>query len=119
MYYVDILKSIKEQGRDANRQLKKACFLFYDTVGWDQQNFELGFQYINDTFYERIPEDIKAWYISIIEEGFFTMSNRKFFHTFIRTVADGAICTKLNFVELLTDLLKGIKFQKMLADLQQ
>lgn len=117
MNKTETLQSLHALGRDANKKLRTQCFLFYDTIGWDQESFDIGFDFITETFYEKIPEDVKYQYLETIEEAFFTMSNRQKFHAFIRNAAEGSIATKNNFSELLSDLMEGVKIENMLSKL--
>jgi len=110
----DVLKSIQTVGRDTNKTLKKIAFKVFDTLGWDQHQFDMGFDYINETYYDRIPEDIKSVYADVIEEAFFTMQDRKSFYQFLRNYTEGSIKAKEHMIDLLKDLLYGIKFNEMM-----
>lgn len=110
----DVIKSIQTVGREKNKALKKIAFQVFDTLGWDQHQFDLGFDYINETYYDRIPEEIKSDYADIIEEAFFTMPDRKSFYQFLRNYTEGSIKAKEHMVELLKDILYGIKFNEMM-----
>jgi hypothetical protein len=112
----EVFKSIQIIGREQNKALKKIAYQVFDTLGWDQHQFNIGFDYINGTFYERIPEDIKINYTNIIEEAFFTMIDRTSFYQFIRDFTEGNIKAKEHMTELLKDILYGIEFtEKMNA----
>lgn len=117
MCHQEAFKSLQAAGREANKNLRTMCLTFHDTIGWDQDTFELGFEFITETFYERIPEDVKGHYLAVIEEAFYTMPNRHHFHKFIRDAAEGSINTKNNFRELLSDLIKGADVARMLEQL--
>jgi hypothetical protein len=110
----DVIKSIEAAGREQNKALKKVAFEVFDTLGWDQHPFNIGFDYIKGTYYEKITEDVKSQYTDIIEEAFFTMSNRNNFYQFLRNYTEGSIKSKEHMVELLKDLLYGIKFNEMM-----
>lgn len=118
----DVIKSIQKVGRKQNKALKKAAFKVFDTLGWDQYQFDIGFDYIidigfdyiKDTYYERITEDMKYEYTDVIEEAFFTMDSRNNFYRFLRNYTEGSIKSKEHMVELLNDILYGIKFNDMM-----
>jgi hypothetical protein len=110
----DVIKSIQEVGRQQNKALKKAAFQVFDTLGWDQHQFDIGFDYIKDTYYDRISEDLKFQYTNVIEEAFFTMNNRNNFYQFLRDYTEGSIKSKGHMEELLKDILYGIKFNEMM-----
>ena len=110
----DVIKSIQTVGREKNKALKKIAFQVFDTLGWDQHQFDLGFDYINETYYDRIPESLKFDYADKIEEAFFTMVDRKSFYQFLREYTEGSIKAKEHMIELLSELLYGIKFNEMM-----
>lgn len=106
----DVIKSIQSIGREQNKALKKVAYLVFDTIGWDQYQFDIGFDYVKETFYDRIPEDIKYDYAGIIEEAFYTMSDRNQFYQFLRNFTEGNVKAKEHMTELLKDILYGIEF---------
>lgn len=112
----DVIKSIQKAGREQNKALKKIAFEVFDTLGWDQHQFNIGFDYINETYYDRISEDIKKQYTDMIEEAFFTMQDRNSFYQFLRDYTEGSIVSKKHMVELLKDILYGIKFNEMMNE---
>lgn len=114
MSHKDTMKSLQVMGRDANKRLKAACYNAFNVLEWDQEKFQLGYDYIKETYYYKIPEDIKHWYIGVIEEAFYTMQSQCEFHAFIRNAAEGGIRTKHNFAELLMDMLVGVEFAAIL-----
>jgi hypothetical protein len=110
----DVIKSIQEVGREQNKALRKAAFQVFDTLGWDQHQFDIGSDYIKGTYYDRITEDAKNEYADIIEEAFFTMPDRNSFYQFLRNYTEGSIKSKGHMVELLKDILYGIQFTEMM-----
>lgn len=110
----DVIKSVQKVGREQNKALKKVAYEVFDTLGWDQHLFDIGFDYINETYYDRITEDLKSQYADIIEEAFFTMQDRNSFYQFLRNYTEGSIKSKEHIVELLKDVLYGIKFNEMM-----
>jgi hypothetical protein len=109
-----VIKSIQSVGREKNKILKKVAFKVFDTLGWDQHQFDIGLDYIQGTFYDRIPEDIKLTYTSIIEEAFFTMIDRNSFYQFLRNFTEGSVKSKEHMIELLKDILYGVQFNEMM-----
>ena len=110
----EVMKSLQAVGREQNKALKKTAFQVVDALGWEQHQFDIGLDYIKETYYDRIPEDIKSVYVDIIEEAFFTMPDRQTFYQFLRNYTEGSIKSKEKMVELLKDLLYGIKFNDMM-----
>ena len=113
---LDIIKDIQHIGREENKKLKKIAFQVFDVLGWDQHQFDIGFDFIKETSYERIPEDIKTSYTCIIEEAFFTMTSRKDFYSFLRNFTEGSIKSKQHMSELLKDILVGININEQIND---
>lgn len=110
----EVIKSLQMFGREKNNDLRKMAFKVFDTLGWDQHQFDLGFDYINETYYDRISEDIKFEYTSIIEEAFFTMTDRNNFYQFLRDYTEGNVKAKEHMTELLQDMLYGVEFNEMM-----
>lgn len=110
----EVIKSIQAVGRENNKLLRKAAFKVFDQLGWDQHQFDIGLDYIKETYYDKISEDVKPIYIDIIEEAFFTMPDRNSFYQFLRNYTEGSIKSKENMVELLKDILYGIQFNEMM-----
>lgn len=105
----DVIKSVQQMGRKENRNLRKAAYEVFDELGWDQDKFDTGFDFVNESSYERIPDDLKFLYTEIIEEAFFTMGCRVSFYKFLREHTEGSIKAKSHIKELLKDILYGIK----------
>lgn len=112
----DVIKSIQTIGREHNKLLRKTAFHVFDAIGWDQHQFNIGFDYIKETFYDRISDDLKTMYVDVIEEAFFTMPDRNSFYQFLRDYTEGSIKSKENIVELLKDIMYGIKFNDMMNE---
>jgi hypothetical protein len=110
----DVIKSLQTAGREQNKALKKAAFEVFDAIGWDQHQFDIGYDYINDTYYDKISEEVKHEYANVIEEAFFTMDDRNKFYQFLRNYTEGSIKSKGHMVELLKDIMYGIKFNDMI-----
>lgn len=110
----EVIKSVQKIGREENKNLRKAAYQVFDELGWDQDKFDTGFDFINESTYERIPDDLKFQYSDIIEEAFFTMGCRVSFYTFLREHTDGNIKAKSHMSELLKDMLFGIKLEEQL-----
>lgn len=106
----EVFRSIQQNGRKNNKALKSNAFKVFDQIGFDQEEFFKGYEYIEETWYKSIDNDLKEWYIKIIEEAFFTTTTRYDFHQFIRNSSEGCIVTKKNFTMLLNELLIGIQF---------
>lgn len=108
----EVLKSIQQQGRDINRTLKCVCYRVFDTFGWDQYRFDVGYKWTLDTSFDSIDDAVKQEHLSMIEEAFFTMGSRENFHKFIREYAEGSIVCKKHLVALLKDMLEGISIEE-------
>lgn len=106
----EVIKSIQQNGRKNNKALKSNAFKVFDQIGFDQEEFLKGYEYIEETGYASIDNDLREWYIKIIEEAFFTTTTRYDFYQFIRNASEGCIVTKKNFTMLLNELLVGIQF---------
>lgn len=106
----EVLKSIQQNGRKTNKALKSNSYKVFDLIGFNQEEFLKGFEYIQETWYDSIDNDLKHWYDDIIEEAFFTTTSRYDFYQFIRNASEGCIVTKKNFTMLLNELLVGIQF---------
>jgi hypothetical protein len=111
----EVITSIQEQGRKENKKLRKIAFKVFDTLGWDQDCFDIGYDFICESFYERIPEDIKYEYTDTIEEAFFTTLNRKDFYKFVRNMTEGNLKAKHHMSELLTDMLAGLRIHEQIT----
>lgn len=109
MEATDVIKSVQQMGREENRNLRKAAYQVFDELGWDQDKFDIGFDFVNDSSYERIPDDLKFQYTELIEEAFFTMGCRVSFYKFLREHTEGSIKAKSHIKELLKDMLLGIR----------
>jgi hypothetical protein len=114
MHKDEVIKSIQFVGREKNKVLKKMAFKVFDTLGWNQYQFDVGFDYIQGTFYDRITEDSKFEFSSIIEEAFFTMTDRNGFYQFLRNYTEGNMKAKEHMTELLKDILYGVEFNEMM-----
>lgn len=110
----EVLKSIQHYGRKNNKALRNNAFKVFDQIGYNQEEFLKGFEYIQHTWYYSIDDDLKHWYEDIIEEAFFTTTSRYDFYQFIRNASEGCIVTKKNFTMLLNELLVGIQFMDCL-----
>ena len=108
----EVIKSVQMKGREDNKNLRKAAFEVCDELGWDQDKFDVGFEFIYESSYERIPDKIKFQYMDIIEEAFYTMGDRVDFYKFIRSYTEGNIKAKQHMTELLKDMLLGIKIDE-------
>jgi len=114
----DVIKSLQKMGRDENRNLRKVAYQVFDELGWDQDKFDTGFDFINESSYDRIPDELKFQYTDIIEEAFFTMGCRISFNKFLREHTEGSLKAKSHMAELLKDMLFGIKIQEQLKAFQ-
>jgi hypothetical protein len=110
----EVIKSVQKMGREENRNLRKVAYQVFDELGWDQHKFDIGFDFINESSYDRIPDELKFQYTEIIEEGFFTMGTRVCFYKFLREYTEGNIKAKRHVSELLKDMLFGINIQERL-----
>jgi hypothetical protein len=72
-----VIKSIQLEGRAYNRELRKTSILVFKTIGWDQESFDIGAEWVLVTCYDSISEEQKTWYVSVVEEAFFTMNNKE------------------------------------------
>lgn len=104
----EVIKSLQQQGRNVNRTLRRTCYHFFDTLGWDQYKFDIGYQWALNTAFDSIDETIKQEYLSMIEEAFFTMGTRENFYKFLREYAEGSIVSKKHLVAILEDMLEGV-----------
>lgn len=110
----DVVKAIQLKGREENKKLRTAAFRVFDELGWDQPRFYVGYDFIYESYYERIPEDIKFQYADVIEEAFHTTTNRWDFYQFVREHVEGNLKAKHHMMELLQDMLLGIRIQDQL-----
>lgn len=110
----DVIKSVQQKGREENKNLRKAAFQVFDELSWDQDKFDTGFDFVNESSYERISDDIKLQYTALIEEAFYTMGCRMSFYKFLRQHTEGSMTAKHHMAELLRDMLYGIKLEERL-----
>lgn len=111
----ETIKAIQQKGREENNNLRKAAFQVFDLLGWDQDKFDDGFNFIAESSYERIPDDLKFQHMDVIEEAFYTMGCRVNFYQFLRNYTDGSIKAKHQVAELLKDMIMGINIQNQLS----
>lgn len=110
----DTIKAIQQKGREENKNLKKVAFKVFDELGWDQDKFDTGFDFISESSYERIHDDLKFQHMDVIEEAFYTMGCRVSFYQFLRNYTEGSIKAKHHVAELLKDMILGLKIQEQL-----
>lgn len=110
----DVIKSLQRKGREENKNLRKAAYQVFDELGWDQDKFDTGYDFVNESSYDRIPDDIKLQYTACIEEAFFTMGCRVSFYNFVREYTEGSMKAKRHMAELLRDMLFGIRIEEQL-----
>lgn len=108
----EVIKSIQMKGREDNKNLRKAAFQVFDELRWDQDKFDVANDFVSESSYERIPDELKFQYTDIIEEAFYTTGDRVDFYKFIRNYTDGNIKSKEHMTELLKDMLLGLKIDE-------
>ena len=104
-YMTRTLKSLTNTGRVCNNELRKSCYVFYQNIGWDQQAFFVGYAYVLEAFPHQDNQFVQ--YLSMIEEGFYTMINEYDFYIFIRNYVEGSIVGKRLMVNLLQTFLSA------------
>lgn len=112
MKETEVIKSLQQQGRNANRILRRTSYVVFDTLGWDQYKFDVGYKWALDTAFDSIDDTIKQEYLSMIEEAFFTMGTRYNFYKFLREYAEGSMICKKHLVMVLKDMLEGIAIEE-------
>ena len=108
----EVIKSLQQEGRNANRTLRRTCYHFFDILGWDQYKFDIGYHWALNTAFDSIDDTIKQEHLSMIEEAFFTMGTRDNFYKFLREYAEGSIVCKKHSVAILKDMLEGITIEE-------
>lgn len=110
----DLIKGVQKRGRAANVELKKECYKFFGHFGWDQEAFLSGFDWVAETSFCDISDEQRDWYLSIVEEAFYTTGSKDMFYRLIRDAAEGSIVAKKHFVTIIKDLVEGIHFEENL-----
>jgi hypothetical protein len=107
----EVIKSLQQEGRNVNRILRRTCYHVFDTLGWDQYKFDIGYHWALNTAFDSIDDIIKQEHLSMIEEAFFTMGTRDNFYKFLREYAEGSIVSKKHIVAILKDMLEGVAIE--------
>jgi hypothetical protein len=111
-FETDVIKSVQQRGRAANSELRKECTRFFNNFGWEQEAFLCGFEWVKDTSFCDIDDEQKEWYLSIVEEAFYTTATKDMFYKLIRGAAEGSIVAKKHFVTIIQDIVYGIRFEE-------